>query len=266
MSAGKRWTRGELLVMLNIYEKLPFGMFDQAQAVVRDIAARLGRTPGSVAMKLGNLASLDPAIKARGRKGLPGVSDLDREMWAEFQARRDVLAPQSEEAFRKLFAAKKSDEVELVKGVGVRVRKTPPPFDGPTETTAEVSMRRGQQFFRQMVLNTFDGKCCVTGIRVRDLLVASHILPWKPFPNERLDPQNGLCLSRLHDGAFDRGLITFDESYRLVLSKELKSHLPQASLQHNFVSFEGKPIIIPVKSLAPRQDFLNFHREKIFRS
>jgi len=264
MPTPRRWTRDELLVLLNIYEKLPFGQFDQAQPVVRDIAARLDRSAGSVAMKLCNLASLDPAVKARGRKGLPGASSLDRQVWAEFQSNRNTLAPQSEDAFRLLFGASDADEVDLIKGIGVRVRKAPVAPDGPTEAYAQVSVRRGQQFFRQMVLNSFDSQCCVTGIRVRELLVASHILPWKPFPNERLNPQNGLSLSRLHDGAFDRGLITFDEDYRLVLSKELRGHFPQASLQHNFADFEGKPIILQSKIAAPKQEFLAYHRENIF--
>jgi len=265
MPIRKPWTRNELLVMLNLYEKIPFGHFDEGQPVIRDIAKRLGRSPGSVAMKLCNLASLDPAVKARGRKGLTGASKLDREMWAEFQVHRNVLAPQSEETFRELFTSDESDDVELVKGVGVRVRRHPIAPEGPTEVTAQVNARRGQQFFRQMVLNAFDGQCCVTGIRVRDLLVASHILPWKPFPKERLDPQNGLCLSRLHDGAFDRGLITFDEKYRLVLSKELRRHLPQPTIEHNFANFVGTPIRLHTMMLPPKQEYMNYHRTEIFR-
>lgn len=251
--------------MLNVYEKIPFGHFDESQPVIKDIAKKLDRSPGSVAMKLCNLASLDPAIKARGRKGLTGASNLDREMWAQFQTHRNELAPQSEDAFRKLFRAKEADEIELVKGVGVKVRKQRIAPEGPTETVKQVSIRRGQQFFRQMVLNAFDGQCCVTGVKVRDLLVASHILPWKPFPKERLDPQNGLCLSRLHDGAFDRGLITFDGDYKLVLSKELRRHLPQKTLEHNFAGFAGREMILHPKMLPPRQDFLEYHRGKIFR-
>ena len=265
MATGKRWIREELLVLLNIYEKLPFGQFDEDQKVVQDIAKQMDRTPGSVAMKLCNLASLDPKVKARGRKGLTGASNLDREMWAEFHTHENELAPQSEAAFRNLFAAKDEDEVELVKGVGVRVQKSPMPFSGPTEAITEINARRGQQYFRQVVLNAFDSQCCVTGIRVRELLIASHIKPWKPFPKDRLNPQNGLSLSRLHDAAFDRGMITFDEAYRLVLSKNLKKHLPQITLERNFADFEGQSMIIPVKSLAPSQEFLSFHRHQIFR-
>jgi putative restriction endonuclease len=265
MAAGKKWTREELLVLLNVYQKLQFGQFDQSQPVVQDIAARMGRTPGSVAMKLCNLASLDEALTKTGRKGLTGASELDRQIWHEFQADRGILIPKSEEAFRHLFGAGEADEVELVKGAGVQVRKAISPPDGPTEVPAQINARRGQQFFRQMILNAFEGRCCVTGIGVRKLLVASHILPWKPFENERLDPQNGLCLSRLHDGAFDQGLITFDEDYRLVLSKELKAHLPQTALEFNFVAFAGKPLVPPQNGRPPSQTFLDYHRRRIFQ-
>ena len=265
MAKGKRWTRDELLVALNIYEKIPFGLFDEDQPVIQDIAKRMKRTPGSVAMKLANLASLDPAQKARGRKGLDGASNLDRKTWAEFQVNRDALAPLSEEMFRELFGAAPADELEMVKGVGVRRRKAPAPPSGPTETTAEVTVRRGQQFFQQMVLNAFDGRCGVTGIALRDLLVASHILPWCSHPSERLNPQNGVCLSRLHDGAFDRGLVTFDDDLRLVLSKELRAAVTNATLKQSFAEFEGERLIVPHGALPPKREFFAFHRDHIFR-
>lgn len=60
MAAGNRWTRDQLLIVLNLYHKLRFGEFDQRQPVIIDLATRIGRTPGAVAMKLSNLASLAP--------------------------------------------------------------------------------------------------------------------------------------------------------------------------------------------------------------
>jgi putative restriction endonuclease len=266
MRTGRNWNREELLIMMNIYEKLPFGLFDQAQPVIQDLAKKLHRSPGSVAMKLANLASLDPAIQARGRKGLTGASNLDRQVWAEFHANRERLAPESEDAFRKLFTRDENTEVEVIKTEGVCVRKpisTELPI-GPTEGMGMRRFRRGQQYFRQMVLNAYDSRCCVTGIGIRELLVASHIKPWGKFPEARLNQQNGICLSRLHDGAFDGGLITFDEDCRLVLSRRLKSFLPQAALEQHFVAYERKPISLPPKIAAPNLDYLKYHREKVF--
>src|SRR4029077_1641370 len=113
---------------------------------------------------------------------------------------------------------------------------------GPTEKTAMARVRRGQQFFRQTVINSYGVCCCISGINVPRLLVASHIKPWRDFPKERLNPRNGLCLSTLHDAAFDAGLITLDEKFRLVLHKRLRRYFPQNLLEQSFLQFEGKPI------------------------
>ena len=54
MASGKRWTRDQLLIVLNLYHKLRFGQFDEKQPVIVDLAKRIGRTPGAVAMELSN--------------------------------------------------------------------------------------------------------------------------------------------------------------------------------------------------------------------
>ena len=99
-----------------------------------------------------------------------------------------------------------------------------------------------------------------------DLLIASHIKPWGKFPDDRLNPRNGLCLSTLHDAAFDDGLITLDEKLSVVLSKRLKSFFPQITLEQNFVPFENKPIRLPDKLAEPDPEFLRYHRQEIFQS
>jgi len=105
----------------------------------------------------------------------------------------------------------------------------------------------------------------LTGINVPRLLVASHIKPWRDFPNERLQPRNGLCLSSLHDAAFDGGFITVDEQLRLVLSKRLKDYFPQPALEQSFVQYEGKPITKPNKIAEPEPALLEYHRQVIFK-
>jgi len=79
-----RWTREQLLFVLNLYHKLRFGQFDQRQPVIIDLAKRIDRMPSAVAMKLSNFASLDPALQLRGIHGLKGASNLDREGREEF--------------------------------------------------------------------------------------------------------------------------------------------------------------------------------------
>ena len=260
MATGTRWTRDELLIALNLYHKLTFGQMHSRQPAIVALAEKMGRGANSLAMKLCNFASLDPALKLRGIKGLSGASALDRTVWAEFHANLTEAAPASEDAFRKLFHADESSEVEVTPQEGVVLHKAPP--RGPTETKATVKVRRGQEYFRQAVLNNFGGRCGVTGLAVRELLIASHILPWGKHEAERLNVRNGLCLSRLHDAAFDNFLISFDDDLRLILSPRLRQALPQPAVAENFGAYEGKALQLREDAVLPELKFLAVHRKR----
>ncbi|HEY8899912.1 MAG TPA: HNH endonuclease [Chthoniobacterales bacterium] len=259
----RRWTRDELLVALNLYHKLTFGQFHARQPAIIALAEKLGRTSDSVAMKLCNFASLDPALQMRGIRGLAGASNLDRQMWQEFHDNLGETVPASEEMLRKLFATPANATLEVVPKTGIRVRRNPPA--GPTDVTVTVKQRRGQEYFRNAVLNNFGGRCGVTQLAIRELLVASHILPWSVAENERLNVRNGLCLSRLHDAAFDLGLIAFDQDLRLLLSPRLKGELAQRSVQENFGAFVGEPLRLPEDAALPDEKFLATHYATIFK-
>jgi putative restriction endonuclease len=263
MAAGRRWTRDELLVALNLYHKLTFGQLHARQPAIILVAERLGRGANSLAMKLCNLASLDPALKLRGIGGLPGASALDREVWNEFHRNLNEAVPTSEDALRHLLGVPPDNELEVLPREGIRVWKRPP--TGATETVASVKLRRGQEYFRDAVLNNFGGRCGVTGLGVRELLIASHILPWGTHGAERLNVRNGLCLSRLHDAAFDRGLISFDNSLKLLLSPRLTVELSQRSIKENFGAYAGDPLRLPDDAALPEPAFLAEHRAKIFQ-
>lgn len=257
-----KWTREHTLIALNLYCKLPFGQFHNKNPIIVEIAAKMGRKTNSLGMKLCNFASLDPVQRARGIKGLEGASNQDRQMWKEFHENLATLGPASEQLLHDLFTKDETKEVDfLTRDKVLLVAPT-----GPTETQATVKVRRGQQFFRQSVLTAYNVRCCISGINIPRLLIASHIKPWGKFPDDRLNPRNGLCLSTLHDAAFDAGLITLDEKLGVVLSKRLRSFFPQPALEQNFVPFAGQPIRLPEKLAEPDGEFLRFHREEIFQS
>jgi hypothetical protein len=257
-----RWTRDELLIAINLYHKLTFGQMHARQPAIVALAKALGRGANSVAMKLCNFASLDPALKLRGIKGLSGASALDREVWDEFHANLDETVPASEQGLRALFGADENSDLEVVPREGIRIRKRPP--NGPSEVVVSVKQRRGQEFFRDAVINNFGGRCGVTQLSIRSLLIASHILPWSLHTKERLNVRNGLCLSRLHDAAFDRGLITFDDNLRLVLSPRLKKELSQRSVAENFGAFAGEALHLPDDAVLPEAKFIAMHRSAVF--
>lgn len=262
-SPSVRWTRDELLIVLNLYHKLTFGLLHSKQPAIITLAEKFGRGSNSVAMKLCNFASLDPALKLRGIKGLEGASKLDREVWQEFHENPNETIPASEEALRGLLKIPEYHDLEVLPKQGFRTMKRPPL--GPTAVVASVKQRRGQEYFRDAVLNNFGGCCGVTQLSIRELLIASHILPWGGHEQERLNVRNGLCLSRLHDAAFDRGLITFDDKLCLVLSLELRSELPKRAVAENFGAYEGIALHLPGDAVLPKMEFLATHRATIFR-
>ena len=106
------------------------------------------------------------------------------------------------------------------------------------------------------------------GTAVPELLTASHIIPWSKDIARRADPCNGIALNALYDRAFDRGLITFDESFRLVLSDRLKARKKDQEfpilLEQAFLAVEGRPLHLP-KRFKPDPAALKYHREGVFR-
>jgi putative restriction endonuclease len=86
MSTKSSWSRDQLLVAFYLYCQMPFGKMHRGNPEIIRLSEAIGRTPSALAMKLTNIASLDPAITGSGRKGLAGASAADRAMWDEMQA------------------------------------------------------------------------------------------------------------------------------------------------------------------------------------
>lgn len=106
----------------------------------------------------------------------------------------------------------------------------------------------------------------IKSILLPELLVASHIKPWKSSDakTERTNPSNGLCLNSLHDKAFDRGLITIDKNYRIVNSAKISSTAMDYDTKAWFMSYEGKQIILPDR-FYPNKAFIEYHNDMIFQ-
>ena len=91
-----------------------------------------------------------------------------------------------------------------------------------TEAERMVIQRIGQDVFRDALMDYWGGRCPMTGITEPGLLRASHIVPWADCTDaQRLDVHNGLLLSALWDAAFDRGLISFADDGRVLVSPQL---------------------------------------------
>ncbi len=92
-----------------------------------------------------------------------------------------------------------------------------------TERKGLVTSRVGQGFYRQELIKKFDNKCAVTGINLEEILIASHIIPWRHSNDEeRLDIENGILLSPLYDSLFDKNLISFQDNGDIIISKKIQ--------------------------------------------
>ncbi len=97
-----------------------------------------------------------------------------------------------------------------------------------------------------------------------ELIIASHIIPWSIERERRADPRNGIALNSLYDRAFDKGLITFDESWRLVVSGRLKMGNIPVFQRTAFLDIEGKPLQLPIR-FEPDPEAMAYHREVHFQ-
>lgn len=89
-----------------------------------------------------------------------------------------------------------------------------------TERNSLIKSRIGQGEFRSALLEKYHGACILTGITLKNLLIASHIKPWAVSSNtERLSTENGLLLSANYDRLFDGGLISFDDNRKIIVSR-----------------------------------------------
>ena len=253
--AGRRlWTRDEFILTFNLYLKMPFGKMHNGNPQVVELAKLLGRSANSIALRLVNFASCDPALKARGIKGMSGGIAQCTPYWEEFANDREKLIFESERILAKYQNTSIEDKYKLL------IAKIDKQGE---EKLTEVKTRVNQDFFRHMILVNYDNKCAVSGVDIPELLVASHIIPWAENEKERLNPENGICLSSLYDSAFDKGLISFDDEYCMIVSSRLKEHTQDCYYQQFFVPFIGNPLSEALDYM-PRKEFLEWHRDVLF--
>lgn len=108
---------------------------------------------------------------------------------------------------------KEEKELEkIVKQAKDTISKDIIDLDGYIETQISVRNSAVQKRFRDNLMIEFNGKCAICNINKKELLRASHILPYSKCPtvNEMVDYNNGLLLCVTHDELFDKNLISFD--------------------------------------------------------
>ena len=249
MARTDLWTRKELIVTFNLYLKLPFGKLDKRTKEVKELAHIIGRTDNAVSMRLNNFAHVDPYHQQRGIVGLVNGVRQVQPIWNEFINNQEdlifeserILAEYQHKTIEEVYPEIEFDLKDLKGEVKIRAVKT----------------RVNQNVFRKMILNTYSNQCAISGINIPELLIAGHIVPWAEDEHQRLNPENGICLSNLYDRAYEKGLICIDTDYKILVSKRLKAQSSTAFYQEFFGRFEYKLIHLP-KTYHPKKEFLEY--------
>jgi putative restriction endonuclease len=138
-----------------------------------ELARIIGRTTGSVAMRLNNFAHIDPYHQQRGIVGLSRGKKQVEPIWNEFANNKEELLFESETALADLQQQTVTEKFKTILNG----------LDGlkGEEKVREIKTRINQNVFRQIVLSNYSNTCAISGIDIPELLIASHILPWSQY-------------------------------------------------------------------------------------
>lgn len=259
---GIVWSEDETILALQLYYLIEAGKVGNRSKAINDLARFLGRTPGSVEMKIGNLQFCDH----KNTKGLKNGGKTDGIIFNRF-----LLCPDALDYKVKQILDRNPESDYLIPSI---TESNPyiQEFDYSKETLSDnyagseekrlVKQRIDQNSFRNRLLANYDQQCCLSHVSTTQLLLASHIVPWSKDEKKRLDPRNGLLLNAYLDRAFDKGIITIDaEDYTVRISNKLKDEKALDYLN----LFKGLKIALPKnESVWPEKENLQYHNDILF--
>lgn len=132
--------------------------------------------------------------------------------------------------------------------------------------TYQIEVYNRGTIFRREVVKLYDETCAMSGLRVTgtfsiSMVDACHIEQFaKTFNNH---PTNGIALCPNLHRAFDRGAISVNENYEIIVSNSIKENLES---DYSFHRLEGKSIILPKDSkFYPSLESFTWHRKNVFK-
>ena len=115
--------------------------------------------------------------------------------------------------------------------------------------------------FRRAIMLIYDYTCAICKLNIRapsgeSVTDAAHIIPFSVSGND--DIRNGMSLCKLHHWAFDTGLISVNEAYRVIVS-------PSAT-ESMLTGLDNREILLPREpEHRPAREALAWHREQVMK-
>lgn len=248
---NNNWTREETIIAFNVYCKIPFKDSNKNHPMIIKYAKLIGRSPSALNMKVGNIGRLDPKLKERGIVGLSHGSKIEQIVWDEFYQNPAKFAYESESLIAK-YSQRNIEDI-----TNIEINDLP----NGEERLRMVKTRVNQAFFRSTVLSSYNNACCISGIGNSELLEACHIVDWATDEENRINPENGLCLNTLLHRAYDKYLMAITPDYEVIISGEFLESTKKESFREYLIGINGKSINMPTR-FFPNKDFLDIHYSK----
>lgn len=133
-----------------------------------------------------------------------------------------------------------------------------------TADEEEVFVRCG--VFKRVVPQLYNYTCCISGMRIISgydiqMVDACHIIPFAVSHNDTIS--NGISLCPNLHRAFDRGLISLNNEYRIIVSESFTENVSENGIR----VYEGKSILLPDQQFHyPAMENVEWHRANVFKS
>lgn len=229
----------------------------------QEIRHRLGLTPPDV--RSGSTVLADDVDDVAAALGVPPAGSIQKTWLAIIEALggvpedSDISHPGSgtitDQGFDKVLEALNLLDTDTPEVRAVRATATYPApqseAGGRRRVFVEVTRRQGQPLFRKALLDAYGGACCMSQVGDQDSLEAAHIRQYNGPQTNAIS--NGLLLRADLHTLFDRGLITVDAGYRVIVSDRLANPI--------YRDLHGRPLHLPQREVdLPDQEALNDHR------
>lgn len=240
------WSREDIVIAYALYCITPLNQIKPTNKTIQQVAEIIPHSVASIVMRMKNFQYIDP----KAGKGLRHVAKNDILIYEEFKHDWGAL----------------SIEAETLTGLAL-FDSTPLHGAKPLSSLTDKSrVTRERVFFKKAVLSAYDDKCYISGCTLPQMLIASHIKPYAKCRSEeeRVSPDNGICLNTFYDKAFDSGLITITPSMVIHVSPLARCRENDEFSRKWLLSLEGRVLPIPPR-FPPRRVFLEYHNDIIFK-
>lgn len=232
---NNKWTDEEMILTLYIYLTHNHNELYKSSKFLTDFCERLNRytgnirTTSSIEMRISNYKAVDANYL---KNGLDNVGKKVKQIWDNYHDKINYLKSRYDLFVNKTMleitseAQKELEEIDntiINSYSNINLSEK----DAYIELLINVRNNSIQKVFKNNLIMEFNQKCALCNINNKDLLIASHILPYSKCRNKKnmINHNNGLLLCPMHDALFDKKYISFNVNGNIVINSKIDHNL-----------------------------------------